>query len=157
EGPRRVRHLIELGVPFDRVDGELAFTREGAHSRARILHAGGDASGARIEATMVERVRARPRVTIRENHDVFDLIRGEARIVGARPPNGATGRATSFEGRAVLLATGGAGQLYAQTTNPPVATGDGIAVAFRAGAEVSDLEFVQFHPTALSLPNAPHF
>ncbi|HEY8883816.1 MAG TPA: L-aspartate oxidase, partial [Chloroflexota bacterium] len=157
EGPGCVEELIALGVPFDRTDGEIAFTREGAHSQPRVLHAGGDATGARIEATMVERVRAARRVTIREDALVTDLLLDGGRVAGVRLLNGERNQLREAHGRAVLLATGGAGQLFAHTTNPVVATGDGIAAAWRAGALLADLEFYQFHPTALALPGAPRF
>jgi len=161
EGPRRVIELIRLGVPFDRVNGEVALGQEAAHSRPRILHAGGDATGSRIERTLSATVLNHRRITIRENCDVFDLVvadgPGGRRVTGVRGVDATTGEIVSFEANAVLLASGGAGQLFAHTTNPPVATGDGIAVAFRAGADVADLEFVQFHPTALLAPGAPRF
>ncbi|HEX5417501.1 MAG TPA: L-aspartate oxidase [Chloroflexota bacterium] len=161
EGPRRVVELIRLGVPFDRVNGEVALGREAAHSQPRILHAGGDATGSRIERTLSETVQTHQRITIRENCDVFELIVEEGsagrRIAGVRAAEAATGTVVTYRADAVLLASGGAGQLYSQTTNPAVTTGDGIAVAFRAGVEVADLEFVQFHPTALSMPGAPRF
>jgi L-aspartate oxidase len=157
EGPARVLDLIRLGVPFDRHDGALDFTREGAHSANRVLHAGGDASGARIETTMVERVVASPNVEVREHHLLLDLILRAGRVAGVRVLDEARGEIREEFGRAVLLATGGAGQLFSHTTNPTVATGDGIAAAFRAGAAVADLEFVQFHPTALFKEGAPRF
>ncbi len=158
EGPERVQELIGLGVPFDREDGAIAYTREAAHSRARVLHAGGDATGARIETTLIERLRSHRNVAVRENALVVDLARAGRRVTGVRLLDlGARGTIENVEAGAVLLATGGAGQLYAHTTNPPVATGDGIAAAWRAGADIADLEFVQFHPTALALPDAPSF
>ena len=157
EGPRRVRDLIERGVRFDRVDGKIAFTREGAHSQARVLHAGGDATGASIESTIAEAVRSSPHVSILQDHLVCDLLRDGQRIGGVRALDRGTGRVETYAARAVVLATGGAGQLFSQTTNPEVATGDGIALAFRAGAELADMEFVQFHPTALAVPGAPRF
>lgn len=157
EGPARVRDLIRLGVPFDRHDGALDFTREGAHSANRVLHAGGDASGARIETTMVERVSASSNVDLREHCLLLDLLLRSGRVVGARVLDEENGEIREYFGNAVLLATGGAGQLFAHTTNPTVATGDGIAVAFRAGAALADLEFVQFHPTALFKEGAPRF
>jgi L-aspartate oxidase len=157
EGPRRVRELIRWGVPFDRVDGEITMTREAAHTYPRVLHAGGDATGARIETTVVGQVRAAPRITLRENCLVYALNRRAGRITGVRALDETTGQSVEFTAGAVVLATGGAGQLYSQTTNPTVATGDGIAVAFRAGAAIADTEFYQFHPTALALPGAPRF
>lgn len=157
EGPRRVRDLIVRGVRFDRQNGQIAFTREGAHSQARVLHAGGDATGASIEATIAAQVRSSARVTIRENHLVCDLLCDGHRVRGVRTIDCDTGQVAEFGASAVVLATGGAGQLFSQTTNPDVATGDGIALAFEAGAEIADLEFFQFHPTALAVPGAPRF
>ncbi|HLZ07232.1 MAG TPA: L-aspartate oxidase, partial [Chloroflexota bacterium] len=157
EGPLRVRELIDLGVPFDRVDGQIVSTREAAHSFPRILHAGGDATGARIETTVIQSVRTSRRITVRENCVVSDLIVRDGAVVGVRTVDGSTGEVLDVSAGAVILATGGAGQLYAHTTNPIVATGDGIALAYRAGAAVADLEFVQFHPTALLVPGAPRF
>lgn len=157
EGPSRVRDLIRLGVPFDRVNGEIHLTREAAHSQPRILHAGGDATGARVETTLADLARANPRITIREGYHVFDLLWDGRRVHGVRCLDEARGRIETYDAGAVIFASGGAGQLYAHTTNPAVATGDGIAVAFRAGAAIADLEFMQFHPTALNLPDAPRF
>lgn len=157
EGPARVLDLIRLGVPFDRHGETLDFTREGAHSANRVLHAGGDASGARIETTMVDQVQASANVDIREHCLLLDLILNGGRVVGVRVLDERSGDIREYFANAVLLATGGAGQLFAHTTNPIVATGDGIAVAFRAGAAVADLEFVQFHPTALLKGGAPRF
>jgi L-aspartate oxidase len=157
EGPRRVRELIELGVPFDRAGGRILATREAAHSYPRILHAGGDATGARIERTMAGTVRTASRVVVRENTFVTDLIVRNGRVTGVRAIGSTDSVPVELEAGAVILATGGAGQLYSHTTNPPVATGDGIALAFRAGADVADMEFVQFHPTALAVPDAPRF
>ncbi len=157
EGPARVRDLVELGVQFDRVGSQIAFTREGAHSQPRVLHAGGDATGANIESTIVRQVRSSPRVTLLEDHIVCDLVRDSGRVLGVRAIDGKTGQIQEYRAAAVILATGGAGQLFLQTTNPEVATGDGIALAFDAGAEIADMEFVQFHPTALAVPGAPRF
>lgn len=157
EGPRRVRDLIERGVRFDLENGEIALTREGAHSRPRVLHAGGDATGASIETTIATRVRSSPNVTILENHLVSELLIENSRVSGVRALDCNSGEEVAFASPAVILATGGAGQLFSQTTNPAVATGDGIALAFRAGAEIGDIEFVQFHPTALAVPGAPRF
>lgn len=157
EGPRRVRDLIQRGVPFDRVDGKIAFTQEGAHSQPRVLHAGGDATGRSIEATIADQVRSSSRITVRQNAVAFELIRDGRQVTGVRALDCATGAIETFHAPAIVLATGGAGQLFSQTTNPAVATGGGIAIAFRAGAELADMEFVQFHPTALAVPGAPRF
>jgi len=156
EGPQRVRDLIALGVEFDRVAGPgspLAQGHEAAHSARRILHAGGDATGLAIEVALLRAVRALA-IEVHEHTFVRDLIVEDGRVVGidALGPDGLT---RQLRGDAVVLATGGAGQLYPHTTNPAVATGDGIAAAMRAGAAVADLEFYQFHPTALAVPGTP--
>lgn len=156
EGPARVRELIALGARFDTDPaGQLALTREGGHLRNRIAHAGGDATGAEVQRTLVAAVRAHPDIEVIEHALVLDLLRGAAggvagvtlHVLGEGQRDG-VGAAIA---RAVVLATGGIGQVYAATTNPPVSTGDGVALALRAGAQVADLEFVQFHPTALWL------
>jgi L-aspartate oxidase len=156
EGPRRVEELLAWGTDFDREAGELMRTREGAHSRNRILHANGDATGAEIGRSLLRRAQSEERITLREQTPTVDLMVGDGGVFGVRllDPDGKHYDVTA---RAVLLASGGAGQVYSDTTNPAVATGDGIAMAFRAGAEISDMEFYQFHPTALSLPGAPRF
>jgi L-aspartate oxidase len=148
EGPDRIRELVALGVEFDRTDGEFARGREAAHSYPRVLHAGGDATGARIEAALVARIReSSPEIL--ENTFLVDLIVEDGQVTGVllRFPDGAV---KSVQADAVVLATGGAGQLYPHTTNPAAATGDGAAAALRAGARLADLEFYQFHPTALT-------
>jgi L-aspartate oxidase len=157
EGPHRVRELIDLGVPFDRANGQITVTREAAHSYPRILHAGGDATGARIEGTVAGMVRTLSRIAVRENTFVTELVVRHGQVTGVRAlePDGTT--VAEFEAGAVILATGGVGQLFSHTTNPPVATGDGIALAFRSGAEIADMEFIQFHPTALCVAGAPPF
>lgn len=152
EGPARVRDLIRFGVAFDRGDSGLMRGLEAAHSRARILHAGGDATGAAIESALVATVRRRA-VRVHEDTMLVDLLTEAGRVVGARLL-AASGR-IDVHADAVVLATGGSGCLYRHTTNPDVATGDGVAAAWRAGAEVADLEFVQFHPTALAAPGTP--
>ncbi len=158
EGPDRVRDLMALGAVFDRTgDGEaaaLALAREGGHSLARIVHAGGDATGAEIERALVASVRALDPIEVRERCFTADLLVESGGCVGvtALDPDGAR-----FEVRArhTVLATGGAGQMFAVTTNPALSTGDGIAMSMRAGAAVADIEFVQFHPTALHHPVMP--
>jgi L-aspartate oxidase len=152
EGPARVRELIGLGAEFDRVDGELARAREGGHSVARVVHAGGDATGAEIERSLVAAVRASG-AEVRESCLATDLVVEHERVAGVR----VLGRGDvpeELRATHVLVATGGAGQCFAVTTNPPLATGDGIAMAMRAGVAVADLEFMQFHPTALHDPGA---
>ena len=150
EGPERIRELISLGVGFDRDDGgELVRGLEAAHSYPRILHAGGDATGTEIERALVAAVRDAG-IAIIEHAFLVDLIVEAGAVRGVELLEAGRGRVILIAD-AVVLATGGAGQLYNRTTNPAVATGDGIAAALRAGAEVADLEFVQFHPTVLAV------
>ncbi|MDP9039471.1 MAG: L-aspartate oxidase [Acidobacteriota bacterium] len=161
EGPIRVDELLAWGTRFDRYAagncvGELMRTREGAHSLPRILHADGDATGRVIAHSLLRQIRALPSVEVMEWATAVDLIAAEERVVGVKLLD-ASGRALQIGARAVLLASGGAGQVYSDTTNPPVATGDGIAMAYRAGAELMDMEFYQFHPTAFAMPGAPRF
>ncbi|MBV9278638.1 MAG: FAD-binding protein, partial [Chloroflexi bacterium] len=148
-----IRDLLRLGVPFDKDAGELAFTREAAHSLPRVLHAGGDATGAGIERTLVAALREAG-VAVREHALGTSLLTAGDRVRGVRLllEDGSSADVTA--GR-VILASGGAGQMFARTTNPAVATGDGLAIAYRAGAELMDLEFTQFHPTALVLDGHP--
>jgi L-aspartate oxidase len=156
EGPRYVRELLEWGAAFDRDgDGTPALGLEAAHSVRRILHAG-DATGREIGRTLWRRVVTLASVTTINHALVTDLIAEGAGVSGVRFFD-QDGRRRSVRAQATLLATGGAGQVYSDTTNPAVATGDGIAIAYHVGARVADLEFVQFHPTALNLPNAPRF
>lgn len=156
EGPRRVRDLMALGAEFDRaaIDGELELAREGGHSLARVVHAGGDATGAEIERALVAALDDHPGIEARERWFTVDLILEGGAVVGvtAIAPDGTL---QGVRARNVLLATGGAGQLFAVTTNPPVSTGDGIAMAYRAGAAIADIEFMQFHPTALDVALMP--
>ncbi|AYG03810.1 L-aspartate oxidase [Gryllotalpicola protaetiae] len=150
EGPDRVRELIRLGVRFDRAGGGLARGLEAAHSAPRILHAGGDATGAEIERALIAAVVGEGRrVEVREHTALAELVIDDGRVVGVELGDG-----TIEVADAVVLATGGAGRLYAHTTNPAVATGDGVAAAWRAGAELADAEFYQFHPTALAAPGS---
>ena len=164
EGPQRVRELMALGANFERtLEGEIALTREGGHGRDRIAHAGGDATGREISRALIEALHAvqeDPTIEVVEHALVIDVLTDGARracgvslhVIGEGQRDG-VGAAL---GRAVVLATGGLGQVYASTTNPPVSTGDGIAAALRAGAEVADLEFVQFHPTVMWLGRSAH-
>jgi L-aspartate oxidase len=149
EGPDRIRDLIRFGVEFDRSGGALARGLEAAHSHARVLHAGGDATGAAIETALVRAVRASA-ARILEHAFVSELIVDDGRVVGIELLR--EGESEALYADAVILASGGAGQLYAHTTNPAVTTGDGAAAAWRAGARMADLEFYQFHPTALAIP-----
>ena len=163
EGPPRVRELVALGAEFDRDSaGEILLTREGGHHRDRIAHAGGDATGREISRALIEalhRVQADPGIQVVEHALVVDLLQtetpdGAGRVCGATVHvigEGQVDGVGAASARAVVLATGGLGQLYSATTNPAVSTGDGMAIALRAGAVMADLEFVQFHPTVLWL------
>jgi len=159
EGPVRVAELIEWGANFDSEDGQLLRTREGAHSLARILHANGDATGAEISRSLAAFARVHKRIRFAEWTTVTGLVVTDGRVIGAdllscdRRPR----LQQRISARAILIAAGGAGQVYSDTTNPAVATGDGIALAAFAGATLADMEFYQFHPTALSLAGAPRF
>ena len=152
DGPDSIRRLIELGIRFDRDGGNLARGREAAHSIARVLHAGGDATGRAIVATLVRAVQASG-VRIIENSFVIDLVLRDGAVCGVTMLR--DGRRFQLEAGSVIIASGGAGQLYLHTTNPSGATGDGVAAALRAGARLADTEFYQFHPTALAAPGTP--
>ncbi|HZD32005.1 MAG TPA: FAD-binding protein, partial [Candidatus Angelobacter sp.] len=154
EGPARIEELIEWGTQFDRAGAKIAFTREGAHSRNRVLHAHGDSTGREIGRAVHLKASAMKPITFREFEFTTDLLLRHGRVVGVKVLDN-EGRTYEVRASAVLLATGGLGQVYSNTTNPAVATGDGVAMAFRSGAEISDMEFVQFHPTALYLKGAP--
>ena len=157
QGPQRVAELLTWGTNFDREDGELMLTREGAHSRSRILHANGDATGREIALSLLRHAREDRNIDLLEWTISLELILNpEKRVIGATLLS-RDGEIFNVFARATLLTSGGAGQVYSDTTNPAVATGDGIAMAIRAGASVSDMEFYQFHPTAISLPNTPRF
>lgn len=156
DAPARVEELLELGAAFDRTEaGELALGREAAHQRRRIVKAGGDATGHEILKTLIEAVRAHPSIEIVEEVTAADLIIDAGRAGGVYARDNATNAAIAFRAKAVVLATGGIGRLYRYTTNPMEATGDGIAMAARAGALLADMEFVQFHPTALAIGRDP--
>ncbi len=148
EAPVLISELIDWGTHFDQVDGHVALGREGGHSHARIVHALGDETGREIMRAIIQRARARPNVRIWQNSFTIDLVTHNGRCRGALVWDRRRGFALVWA-RAVVLATGGAGQLYRETTNPPIATADGHAMAFRAGAELRDMEFMQFHPTVL--------
>lgn len=150
EGPARIRDLMALGVAFDQKDGALARGLEAAHSYPRVLHAGGDATGLAIEMALVAAVRASG-VEVLEHTFACDLTITDGRVAGLQVLD-PEGRAHVLEADAVVLASGGAGNLFPYTTNPAVATGDGVAIALRAGAVLADVEFYQFHPTALATP-----
>lgn len=155
DGVRYVKELIDWGARFDRArDGELSLGREGAHGRRRVLHAA-DATGRELGRALWDRVSEHNRVRVERNARVHELVVKDGRCVGARYVN--ESGIQEVQAGAVLLATGGAGQVYRETTNPSIATGDGVMLGYLAGARVADLEFVQFHPTALDVPGAPRF
>jgi L-aspartate oxidase len=154
EGPARVRELFAAGARFDLdPDGDFSLGLEAAHSAPRIVHALGDRTGAEVASTLIERVRESGNITVLERARALELIVHEGSCLGARV--GCAGAAVEIVADATVLATGGCGQVYRYTTNPAVATGDGFALAHRAGVELSDMEFVQFHPTALDTPESP--
>lgn len=157
EAPDRIADLISLGVLFDTIDGEITLAREGAHTVPRVLHAGGDATGANIEQTLSSLVRKRSNISLFEYHLATEILVEGGRACGIRAIDCRTSSETEFLGKYVVLATGGAGMLFKHTTNPSVATGTGVTIAYLAGALISDMEFVQFHPTALFMPGAPRF
>lgn len=168
EGPERVHHLIELGVNFSKQEkGEIDLGQEGGHSARRVLHAG-DITGREIERALLDQIKAHPNIQILEHHIAIDLITSEKlktispplsknRILGAYVLDRLSGKVKSIRCKICVLATGGAGKVYLYTSNPDIATGDGIAMAWRAGASVANLEFVQFHPTCLFHPQAKSF
>ena len=157
EGPVEVRRLIDWGADFDRDGDHLLFAREGAHSRSRVLHAHGDSTGREIARTLHVQAAALEPVEFHSFSGVLDLLVEDNRVCGALAADEKSGRLVEIHAGAVLLATGGMGCVFSDTTNPDVATGDGVALAYRAGADVSDLEFIQFHPTALHVEGAPRF
>ncbi|SDM35493.1 L-aspartate oxidase [Paenibacillus sp. OK060] len=156
EGPDGVKELIRLGTLFDLENGELALTQEGAHSHRRILHANGDATGYEIVRALAAQANEHPGIEVWDEHFVIDLITEQGECVGALVQK-ADGSQVFVKAEATVLCSGGAGQLYRYTTNPEVATADGVAMAYRAGAVVRDMEFIQFHPTSLCYPGAPRF
>ncbi len=157
DGPRYIQELIEWGTEFDREGGRLVFTREAAHSRRRILHAHGDSTGREIVRALIARARAERAIAFVSHAATESLVVSDGRCCGVRYLDPLVRAARELRARAVILASGGAGQVFQHTTNPHVATGDGMAMAYAAGAELADMEFVQFHPTALNIEGAPRF
>ena len=155
EAADRIADLVRYGVRFDSSNGEVSLGREAAHSAARIIHAGGDATGLEIELSLS--ALAQREATILEHTFADRVIVEDGRAVGIETIDGNTGARARYDATNVILATGGAGQMYRTTTNPVVSTGDGVALAYECGAEVMDMEFTQFHPTALVLPGRPVF
>lgn len=152
EGRDRVLELIEMGMEFDMKDGQLVLGLEGGHSHRRILHAGGDATGKVLTSFMLKKAIEQPTVKSFENVTAIKLIRQKNCIVGLHAYDFVTGKNIIFKTKAVIIATGGLSRVFLRSTNPYTATGDGIAMAFEAGAKIADLEFIQFHPTALFVP-----
>lgn len=157
EGTRYIKQLIDWGTEFDRDGGKLVFTQEAAHSRRRILHAHGDSTGREIVRAMIARARQEKTITLTPFANTESLIIEDGRCIGVRFLDPILRSPRDLFARGVILCTGGAGQLFQHSTNPAVATGDGMAMAYFAGAEMADMEFVQFHPTALNLENSPRF
>jgi len=157
EGPKYITQLIEWGTEFDRAGTKLAFTREAAHSRSRILHAHGDSTGREISRALLSRAHSIPQLHLRAHAFTTELIFEGERVAGLYFIDETDGTLHELRAGAVMLATGGLGQIYRETTNPEVATGDGMAIAYEAGAVLSDMEFMQFHPTALAIQGAPRF
>ena len=157
EAPARIRRLLEWGVAFDTVDGELQLGREAAHTRNRILHARGDGTGLEMETALIRRLRASGVRVLEHRRVVRLVVDGSGRCAGVDLEEVDTGRVQRIAATTTLLASGGAAALWEHTTNPPTATGDGVALAYAAGADVAGMEFVQFHPTALALAGAPRF
>lgn len=152
EGKERVLELIEMGMQFDRKDGEFVLGLEGAHSKRRILHAGGDATGKQLTCFTLQKVKAQKNITPFENTTVVRLLKNNGKITGVQALDFKTGKNLLFKTKAVILATGGLSRIFARSTNPHTATGDGVALAWEAGAQISDIEFIQFHPSALYIP-----
>ncbi len=155
EGPEYIRELISWGAEFDMEGNSLSFTQEAAHSRKRVLHSQGDSTGKEIERVLINKARSFPTVSRLDFAFTIDLIIRDNQCVGAYVLR--NNEIISILAKTVILATGSAGQIYSRTTNPAIATGDGIAIAYRAGALITDMEFMQFHPTTLYSPAAPPF
>ena len=157
DGRRYIQELIEWGTEFDREGGRLVFTQEAAHSRRRILHAHGDSTGHEIVRALIARASIEPNIQFVAHAATESLLVREGHCYGVRYLDPLVRAPRELHARATILASGGAGHLFLHSTNPEVATGDGMAMAYAAGAQLADMEFVQFHPTALSLPDAPRF
>jgi len=156
-GTEYIKQLIDWGTEFDRERGKLVFTQEAAHSRRRILHAHGDSTGKEIVRALIARARAEKGIVLMPFANTESLITSHGRCTGVRFLDPILRSPREILAKAVILCTGGAGQLFLHTTNPSVATGDGMSMAWFAGAEMADMEFIQFHPTALNIENAPRF
>ncbi len=157
EGRERVLELIDMGMPFDRVEGKIVPGLEGGHHKRRILHAGGDATGKMLTCFMLQKVREQKNITAFEYTAAVRLIENRGCILGVQAIDFVSGENIVFRSKAVILATGGLSRIFSRSTNPHTATGDGIAMAYQIGAKLADMEFVQFHPSALSLPGEEAF
>lgn len=157
EAPERIQELINAGMHFDQHEGVLSLGLEGGHHQRRILHAGGDSTGAMVTSFLADKVAREPRISIFENHSVLELLVRAGACWGLSAWNALEQKEAIFIGRHTFLTLGGASALYKRTTNPATTIGDGVAIAWRAGCEIVDLEFIQFHPTALYNPNGPAF
>ena len=159
DGPKEIEHLIKLGTRFDKetLSNEYELAKEGGHSARRILHAG-DATGAEIQRAIYEKAHSHPNISVLPHQIAIDFISNEQKeVLGCYALDNQSGEIISYSARATMLATGGVGKVYIYTSNPDVATGDGIAMAYRAGAEIANMEFIQFHPTCLYHPQAKNF
>jgi L-aspartate oxidase len=152
EGKDRVLEFIEMGMQFDQKDGQLVLGLEGAHSKRRILHAGGDATGKKLTCFILKKVKELENITSFENTTVVRLLKNNGNIAGVQALDFRTGENLLFKTKSVILATGGLSRIFARSTNPHTATGDGIALAWESGARIADIEFIQFHPSALYVP-----
>ncbi len=157
EGRERILELIDMGMEFDRVDGNYVLGLEGGHSKRRILHAGGDATGREITGFMLQKVREQQTITSFEYTAVTSLLIEGGECSGVQAVDFRTGKNVIFKSKASILATGGLSRLFSRTTNPHTATGDGIALAYEAGAQLADMEFIQFHPSALYMKDQDAF
>ncbi|MCI0529686.1 MAG: FAD-binding protein, partial [Nitrospira sp.] len=157
EGPQRIKDLIASGARFDRKGNRFLHAKEAGHSQARVLRAKGDTTGEEIVRTLLRKTKSQRKIRLLDHHFILDLITKDGVCLGALALNEHTGQWVTVLAKATVLATGGAGQIYLRTTNPEAATGDGMAMACRAGAILEDMEFVQVHPTALCITNAPAF
>ncbi|MFH0819153.1 MAG: L-aspartate oxidase [Patescibacteria group bacterium] len=156
EAPKQIQHLLDIGVGFNKTNGQLDLTQEGGHSARRIAHAK-DATGKEIERALIYNVRQHKRISIFESHLAFKLLVKNNICSGVLVLNNDSNKVDQFNAQCVIIATGGAAQIFKRNCNPKIATGDGVSMAFTAGAKIKDLEFIQFHPTALALKNKPAF
>lgn len=157
EGKERIRELIDMGMPFDRENGKLILGLEGGHSRRRILHADGDATGKKLTCFMLDKVKEKANIHPFEYTTIVRLLKSEERVCGVQAMNFITGENIVFRSKAVIMATGGFSRIFSRSTNPHTATGETISMAYECGAQLSDMEFIQFHPTALYMDHSDAF